>query len=96
MVRIYSISHNSPNKKEQLILSFEDNNPEDELILNKIFKVLKKQKRCDTCINYKIEGALGGYQASYCKKYGCLEYLGNPHRDMDGSKCEYYKRKEEI
>ena len=94
MVEIYSISHNSPDKEEQLVLSFEDNNPEDEVILDEIFNVLKKQKRCDTCVNYKLEWALGDYQATYCKKHGCLEYIFSPYFGNDGSKCEDYKRKE--
>jgi len=93
MVEIYSISHNSPNRQEKLVLNFEDKNPEDEAILDEIFKTLKKQKRCDTCINYKLELALGGYQAAYCKKHGCLEYIFGSHFGNDGSKCEDYKRR---
>ena len=94
MVELYSISHNSHDKQEKLILNFEDNNPEDEIILNEIFNILKKQKRCDTCIIYKLESAIGGYQAAYCKKHGCLEYILNPYFGNDGSKCKDYERKD--
>ena len=89
-----SITGNSPDNQEKVTFSFEGKNKEDEAIIDAMFTLLKLQKRCDTCENYSVEGALGGYQASYCKKYGCLEYLGNPHFDCDGSKCESYKRKE--
>ena len=43
-----------------------------------------------TCANYYLEGCLGGYRCASCKIHGNLEFYGNPHHDMDTTKCSEY------
>ena len=69
-------------------------NKEDVGIINQINNLLSNlQDRCDNCCHYKSEGCLGNYEACSCDIYGILENVGNPHYDMDGSRCQDYKRK---
>lgn len=51
------------------------------------------QSTCFNCKNYYKEGCIGEYQAACCRIHGCLEVVGHPHYDCDGSKCSDYKRK---
>ncbi len=75
-------------------VTFEYNAKTDEKLLRKLKHFLNdNQPTCFNCQNYYLEGCLGGYHASCCKIHGCIEVIGNPHYDCDGSKCDDYKRK---
>ena len=95
MVRINSKTGNSPDNIETISFTYNESNELDVEIINKMLKLLDLQPRCLNCIFFYKEGALGGYMACCCKRFGCLEYLENPHYNMDGSECEFYKRKED-
>jgi hypothetical protein len=75
---------------------YDRNNPKDIEIIKKIDALLNTQSTCFNCENFYYEGCLGGYQAASCKLYGCIEVVGHPHYDCDGSKCKDYKRKVTI
>lgn len=94
MVNLSSKTGNSPNNIETISFTYNESNELDVAIINKMVELLDLQPRCLNCTSFYKEGALGGYTTWCCKRFGCLEYLGNPHFDMDGSKCEFYERKE--
>lgn len=82
---------------DRITLAFDDNNQSDMAILEKIkHLILKEQPRCDNCVNFYRDGYFCGYNACMCKVHGNLDWCMHPHHDMDGSKCEDYKQKDDA
>ena len=81
------------NGKKEITFTYNGDNKNDVEIIKKFEELCKEQDRCDNCKNFYHEGCFGGYQSCNCKIHGCLEVVGHPHYDMDGSKCENYERK---
>lgn len=74
--------------------SYDPDNDNDNNLLELIRQTISdNQPECFNCENYYLAGCFGGYQASMCRIHGCIEVVGNPHYDADGSKCADYKRK---
>lgn len=46
------------------------------------------ENTCKYCKNYSIEYFLGDYASPICSLYGMLEEVGNPHYDLDATKCK--------
>lgn len=86
--RTYNVDNN-PNIRE---IMFEYEAVDEELVEKMKEFLNDNQSLCVNCQNYYYKGSFGGYQASNCKLYGCLEARNNPHYDGDGSKCKDYKR----
>lgn len=97
MVRMISDSPSERKRETHRVVSFEFEykNKDDVALIKKIEQILGEQPRCDNCTKFYYEGCLGGYQACSCEIHGILESFDNPHRDMDGSKCKDYCRKED-
>lgn len=76
----------------EITFEFEYENENDIALMEEISRLCAKQPRCKNCINFYYEGCFGGYQGCACKIHGNLEHVGNPHYDMDGSKCKDYVR----
>ena len=95
MVRI--IRDSQINDVGKITLAFNFSSESDMAIIRKIeHLIFEEQPRCENCINFYREGYFCGYNACMCKVHGCLEVYPNPHYDMDGSKCEDYKRKDDV
>lgn len=96
MVRMISDCPSERKKKTHRVVSFEFEykNEDDKALIKKIEQILSEQPRCENCTKFDYEGCFGGYRACSCEIYGILESFDNPHRDMDGSKCKDYCRKE--
>ena len=43
---------------------------------------------CKYCKYYSTEYFLGDYASPMCSLYGMLEEVGNPHYDLDATKCK--------
>ena len=43
---------------------------------------------CKYCKHYSMEYFLGDYASPICSLYGMLEEVGNPHYDLDATKCK--------
>lgn len=82
-----------PNKR---YVTFEFDVTTDKDIMKQIYEILNRQPLCANCINYESGGYFCGYESHFCTVHGNIEYFNHPHHDMDGSKCESYKRKENI
>ena len=84
----------APNKKRrERVFSYDPDNKNDLKILQLIYDVIhNNQAECFNCKNHYTERSFGGYEASCCKIYGCLEIVGNPHYDADGSRCKDYEK----
>ena len=78
-----------------ITFKYDRNNENDIKIIQDMTALLDKQPICPNCISFFEAGSFGGYMSCCCEKFGCLEDIGNPHHDMDASKCEFYKRKED-
>lgn len=94
MIRMIS---DSPRKNGERVIEFayDPNNSNDKTLLQEFMKVLKEQPRCENCQEFYYQGCIGGYMACACKIHGILESYSHPHFDMDGSKCEDYRRQHE-
>lgn len=78
----------------EITFSYDPNNDNDKELLRLIHQTISdNQPECFNCENYYLDGYFCGYRASMCRIHGCLEVVGNPHYDGDGSKCEDYQRK---
>lgn len=78
--------------KSEITFAYDSSNQEDVEIIKKFDELCSTQKRCDNCTNFYYDGFME-YQSCNCKIHGYLEEWNHPHHDMDGSKCEDYKRK---
>lgn len=77
----------------ECIFSYNFNNQNDLRIMSLIEQLISdNQPTCKNCINHYFEPCIGGYNAIQCKIHGNIEYIKHPHYDMDGSKCDDYKR----
>lgn len=77
----------------EITFKYDAANENDQYILKLIKQVISdNQPTCFNCKNYYLEPCFGYYQASCCRIHGCIEQVGNPHYDCDGSKCNEYKR----
>ena len=74
---------------------YDENNENDIKIIQDIKTLLTKQSLCPNCTFFFKDDRLTGRTVCCCEKFGCLDYISNPHHDMDASKCEFYKRKED-
>ena len=93
MVRMVSDTPVKSNAGTRSIkFKYDSKSVDDKKILEGIMDLLKTQKRCDNCINYRVEGHFCGYAAHYCVIHGNIETFSHPHHDGDGSKCEDYVR----
>lgn len=86
----------SPSKYgREITFSYDPDNDNDEKLIDLIHQTISdNQPECFNCKNYYKEGCFGDYQASWCRIYGCLEAVSNPHYDADGSKCKDYQRQD--
>ena len=66
----------------------------DGYYINKLEQLLNSYPRCDNCENFYIDGEYSSFRACCCKIHGCLEYIYNPHFNLDGAECPDYKRDE--
>ena len=73
---------------------YDRNNRNDIKIIQDMKTLLDKQPICPNCISFFETDNFIGDRICCCEKFGCLEDPGNPHHDMDASKCEFYSRKE--
>ena len=80
----------------EITFSYDSNNVDDRKLLADIINLLGTQKRCNNCVNYRVEGYFCGYNASSCVIHGNIEAFNHPHRDGDGSKCDDYERMIEV
>ena len=46
---------------------------------------------CYDCSNYWKEGHFCGYEAEYCRVYGCFDAIEHPHSDCIATNCDCYK-----
>lgn len=91
----YDSSERNGHTYTKITLEFDPENENDTAIMEKLYWLCEAQQKCTNCIHFYEEGCFGGYMACACKIHGILEVLGNPHYDMDGSKCTEYMRKEQ-
>lgn len=78
----------------EITFSYDPYSNNDKRILSLIRQTISdNQPECFNCKNYYLDGYVCGYRASMCRIHGCIEVVGNPHYDADGSKCIDYERK---
>ena len=93
MVHMVRDSFTNKESVREITFRYDADNPTDMRILEKINSVLDEQPLCANCINCYKDGYYCGYSATCCKIHGNIEAFTSPYYDMDGSKCEDYKRK---
>lgn len=91
MVR--TIMQSRKNNVGEITLRFDYTNENDNAIIDNINHLIRdEQPTCENCVNYYQEGYFCGYSAVMCKVHGGLDAWNHPHHDLDGSKCDDYKR----
>lgn len=73
-------------------ITIEYNMKTDGKYIDELEKILDSYPTCERCINFYIDGEYSSFRAICCKLHGCLDEIDNPHFDLDGLKCDDFKR----
>ena len=92
MIKMIRDTFTNKESVREITFQYNVDSDADMSILKEINKILLNQPLCTNCINCYQSGCFGGYNAIQCKIHGNIEAFDNPHHDMDGRKCDDYKR----